>query len=268
MTSAQRIIKICAIALAILLALGIIASLLSALFALAGWLDNDSITGEMKQYPLQETVTSLELELSAARLEILTGEELTVESNLLDLTVREKNGKLSVIEKKRPRFVNQTDAVVKLTLPETFVAEEVEITAGAGSVQIAALTAKTLEMELGAGQLEIDTLCVTESGSIEGGAGQITIRGGELSNLDFDLGVGEVSLACELLGTTKLECGIGEVSLTLPSLREAYSFTLEKGIGEITLNGESVSSNSYGTGDSKIEIAGGIGKIAIVCAAP
>ena len=61
MTSAQQIIKICAIALAILLALGIIASVVSALFALAGWLDNDSLTGEKKQYPLQETVTSLEL---------------------------------------------------------------------------------------------------------------------------------------------------------------------------------------------------------------
>ena len=61
-----------------------------------------------------------------------------------------------------------------------------------------------------------------------------------------------------------MNCGIGEVAIDLQGGSEIYTLDVEKGIGDISVNGESVSSKTViGNGENKLSIEGGIGKISI-----
>ncbi|MBQ8407011.1 MAG: DUF4097 family beta strand repeat protein, partial [Clostridia bacterium] len=141
--------------------------------------------------------------------------------------------------------------------------DDVTIKTGAGKVEIESITAKTLSFTFGAGEVAIGQLSVSVNANIETGAGKFTVVSGLVSNLDLDLGVGETLLKCDLLGESELNCGVGQVSLTL-SKKEDYTLKLDKGIGTIKVDGVSLSGGTVvGQGTNIVEIDGGIGEIAV-----
>ena len=81
------------------------------------------------------------------------------------------------------------------------------------------------------------------------------------------LGIGKTEITSLEVENAKISTGIGEVSVGLKSKAEAYTIKTEKGIGDISLNGKSISDYSVnGNGDKKVEIDGGIGAIKITTA--
>ena len=170
MTQAQKWIKYGAITLAVLLAVGIISGLLTAAGTLLGWLTGDGVLDEMKTYSIDSEITSLELEIGGAEVRIETGKAFSVESNLKHLTVEEKNGCLC-IEQTRQTGFGFDDALLILYVPQDFTFREVDLETGAGMVTIEALSAETISLNLGAGEVNIDNLCATKSCEIDGGAG-------------------------------------------------------------------------------------------------
>jgi len=140
--------------------------------------------------------------------------------------------------------------------------QNVSITTGAGRLHAESLRAKVLELELGAGEVILDSLTVKEHANIDGRAGRITVSGGSVHNLNLDMGVGEFSLTAALTGKSELDFGIGESRITLLGEAEDYSVTAEKGIGEMTVDGKAVSSSGvFGHGESLVDISGGIGAV-------
>ena len=97
---------------------------------------------------------------------------------------------------------------------------------------------------------------------IDGGAGRITISDGALHNLDLDMGVGQLNLTSALTGESDFDLGIGESNITVIGNKDDYKLDIEKGIGNITVDGTSVSNiKEYGNGNNSIEVSGGIGAI-------
>ena len=78
------------------------------------------------------------------------------------------------------------------------------------------------------------------------------------------MGVGKLSLTSKLTGNNKIDSGVGEMNLSLIGTLEDYKISLDKGIGNATINGDNMKdNNTYGTGNSKLDIDGGIGSIDI-----
>ena len=270
MTEAQRIIKYLAIALAVFLTVAIIGGILSAVGVLGGiFLGGDraetDATGDMKTYAVSSGISQLQIRINAADLTIKEGSAFSVESNLKHLTVEEKNGCLTLKDITTIKLNGShtyKGAVLTIYVPAGTVFDEIELTTGAGRVSAGELLAETVDIELGAGDAWIDTLVASKSADLEGGAGRITISGGALHNLDLDMGVGQLNLTAALSGECQLELGIGESNITLIGSRADYALDIEKGIGEVRVDGKVVSDyGSSGNGTAEVEIHGGIGAI-------
>lgn len=263
MTTMQRMIKYCAMAFAVFLSISILSGILGALGMLFGVFGGDA-AGERKSYKVSGEIESLDVEISAAELKIVTGDCFSVESNHKYLTVMEEKGVLIVSEKRSNFGVSSGDVAVVMTIPEKYVFEGALISAGAGKVSIDTLSAKELTLELGAGATEIGTLEVKNHSSVSSGTGKLTIRDGELHDLSMEMGVGKLEFTGRMTGNCDVDFGIGGAELTLLGSRDEYQIELDKGIGEVTLNGKDMSDGGvYGTGENRIDIDGGVGSIRI-----
>ena len=259
MTAAQKVIKYGAIAFAVLLIVSIFGGVLQA----CGLLGTDAVLDEIKTYSVEQEVLRLEVEVGAAEFAIRSGEQFSVESNLKYLTVEEKDGTLTVRED-RKNGKNYEGPVLTLYVPEGYCFEEIDIETGAAVFTVHELSAKTVTLMLGAGQVDIDLLNASEKAEIQGGAGELIIKSGSIKSLDLDMGIGELNLTAALTGDSSLVCGVGESNITLLGAESDYQLRVNKGIGSAWVNGESISGNStHGSGDRAVQIDCGVGAVNI-----
>lgn len=264
MTTVQKIIKYLALVFAIFLSVSIITGICGALFTIAN-LFGANTESEIVNQSIGSDFTSISVNLSAAELEIKTGDKFAVETNHKYLKCEEQDDILKISET-RTLFASHSGGMkVILTVPKGIHFDYVDIRAGAGSVTIDELSSNMLDIELGAGELKAGELVATYKAEIDGGAGSVTISGGRLNNADIDMGVGELNLTSELSGKSSIDYGIGETNLVLIGEEDDYKIELDKGIGEAWLAGRKMSDDSvYGAGENFIEIDGGIGELNII----
>ncbi len=261
MTTFHKVIKYLAMAFAIFLAVSIIGGIIGTVASFSGLFDDDAVLGDAKTYTVSGDITELKIEIDAADFTIKQADTFLVESNLKHLTVKDEDGVLK-IEENKEFGITYTDAMLILYIPTDTVFEKAEITTGAGRMTADTLSTGLLKLELGLGKVNIENLTATSQADIDGGAGDITISGGTLHNLDLDLGVGKLHLTSSILGNSDFDIGTGKTDITIIGNKDDYSIDAEKGIGNITIDGETVSTvNSLGNGENKIEISGGIGAI-------
>lgn len=266
MSAFHKVIKYLAMAFAIFLCVNIFGGIFMALGSLSFFFSGNGTEaiGEMQIYDIEGEISSLSIELSGARLKIVTGNAFSVESNHKYISVNSENGKIRISETKKFFGFSTEGVTVILNVPKDFVFDDVNIEAGAGKVEIDTLSADVLELSFGAGEAEIKNLTANSRAKIDGGAGELTIDGGTLCNLKLDMGVGELTLKSCIEGESRLNYGVGEANLTLLGSLEDYKIEIDKGIGEAKLSGESMKDDSvYGSGENFIEIDGGIGAINI-----
>ncbi len=255
----RDILILAVIALVLLLAIAGVVALVNFLFRDA------SVLGENKIYELWESYHTLDIEISAGNLELQLGDRFILDSNYSYLKVETKDGVLRIYDDLPAVHPTNFEGVkILLIIPKDHVFQTATVTTGAGVVQVQKLSAKQLEMKLGAGEVTIQELFAEHQSKITGGAGEITIRSGNLQNLDLDMGVGQLNLTAALTGKCTLDQGVGELNLTLMGRKQDYFLAVTKGLGDIRIDGESVANDStFGIGDHKVTIHGGIGAINI-----
>ena len=188
----------------------------------SGFFGSDAVTEDIKTYTVSSDIKSLEVKINAADFTIKQGDSFSVESNLKYLTVEDKNGVLTIRDTKK-LIRTYTGAVLTLYIPADTVFDKANITTGAG---------------------------------------KITISGGALHNLDLDMGAGQLNLTSALTGESDFDLGVGESNITVIGNKNDYKLDIEKGLGNITVDGTSVSNiKGQGNGNNDIEISGGIGAI-------
>lgn len=265
MTTTQKVIKYCALAFAIAIIANIIVAILfgvSQLSGILGLTTNTEIKNMEVISPVKTEPTSLEIDLKTAGLEIKTGPEFTIEANSKNIKVQERGTEVKIKETSHNWIKANNQATVQVTIPEDAIFREMKIETGAGKITVDSLTTDELDLDMGAGKVEIKNLTVTREAEIDGGAGKMDILAGIINNLDLDMGVGKCSLTAILTGTNKIEAGVGELNINLLDTKENYRIQLEKGLGSIKLNQEEVKQNVvYGTGRSSIKVKGGIGTV-------
>ncbi len=262
MTTVQKLIKYAALVLAVFLVVNIIAGILGVFSGLLWLVDGSDIAGENKTYELSQNVQSLHIDITAGDLKIISGDNFSLESNHKHLQVSSDNGVLKITETKR--YLNGTfnDVHLILTIPKNVALSSADISTGAGIVEIQWLDAGRISLEQGAGEIVISFLRAQENIVIQGGAGRLTISEGMLKNLDLDMGVGEMNLRCRLSGDCQLDLGVGQTNLELIGSPEDYTITFQKGLGDAKLDGDTMNADrTYGTGNNRIYIEGGVGSI-------
>lgn len=262
MTTFQKVIKYLAMAFAIFLIVSIIGGILSLFGLFGGFFSGNAVADEIKTYAVSSNISDLKVEINAADFIIKQGDSFSVESNLKHLSVDDKNGVLTIKDKKSFSGSNYSGAVLTLYIPKETVFKKADITTGAGRLSIECISADTVSFELGAGEVTINTLIANSDADINGGAGMITISGGALHDLNLDMGVGQLNLTSALTGDSEFDLGVGESNITVIGNKDDYKLDIEKGIGNITVDGTSVSNiEGQGSGNDRIEISGGIGAI-------
>ena len=152
-------------------------------------------------------------------------------------------------------------AWIRITIPDGHVFNDVEIDTGAGTLDIEKLTTDYLDLDIGAGAVTINQISVPMQAGISTGAGRLFIGNCFMMNADLDLGTGEVRVNGELMGESRVNCGIGKVDLVLRG--NDYTIDFDSGAGEADLNGQVMHEGTYGNGSNIIEIDGGIGEISV-----
>ena len=258
MTDSRKIIKYLSLGLAILL--GVLA--VAGIFTVIG--RSVSVVGDTWRYEPENysEIIGLEMEIDAGEIKIQRGDRFIVVSNMKYIDV--SDGKNVVIKERDHLAANYNDAFMTIYIPEDMSLTELDITVGAGTFNADTLSAERLDLEFGAGEVNIGALYATHEADIESGAGKVTVGGGRLCDLQLDMGVGELNLTSEIVGEGELNLGVGEVSITLLGKRDDYTLEMNKGVGDIRFDGESLSNGkTVGNGQNFVEINGGVGSISV-----
>ena len=267
MIKVQKIIKYLAIGFAIFLIVNIISLCAYGIISIGNIFnnnENNTITEGFKNINTKNKINKLELETKGVAIIVKQGDKLKIETDNKDIKTKESNNKLLIIEDNNKWF-NKTDYTeLIIYIPKDYQFDEISIDSGAGKIEIDTLNTKKLDLDLGAGQVNISDLFVSENADIDGGAGEINIASSSIQNLDLDLGVGKVTLNSSLYGFNEIDGGIGELIVNLIGTENNYQINCTKALGKITLNNEKIKSDTrYGNGNNLIEINGGIGNINI-----
>ncbi len=247
MTVFQRVVKYCAMAFAVYLIVmifgGIIAGV-GGLSFLSGRSEEGS--GEPKVYSVRQDIGEIKIDIGAVDCEIVTADIFSVESNSSNIKVSDADGRLVITDStKNPK----TPVKLKLTVPADVHIKNIDITAGAGDIYAEKLICSSLNLECGAGDVEIGEAVATIKADIEGGVGEITIGSGSLNDLDIEMGVGSLTLTSRLRGDCDLELGVGDADITLIGASEDYcinddfgrnegrtTVNIDKGIGVVKVD--------------------------------
>lgn len=260
MTSVQRIIKYLAIAFAGFLIFTIFSGIITIIGGIGGIFNKENTTIIDKK-ELNNLTSYLDINLKKSTLNIKKSNRLYVEVSSDDIKVIEDGNKITIEDKSKNNIFSFSKETVNLYIPEDYKYDLININTGAGDMNIEYLNTKKLVLDLGAGKTSIDTL-YSDDTNIETGAGSLSISGGEIGNANIDLGVGKIDIKAKVYGKNKIESGIGSVKLSL--IDNDYKFTIDKGIGSISFNGDKIKSDStIGTGENTIDINGGVGSITI-----
>ena len=273
MTTAQKVIKYLANAFAIFLIVTIISSvlnigydILSAIGAITTK-ENKILDDFITISDNTEEVSSLKLDTKGLDLQIKNGERLEVKTNNSNVKYSSENGNIVIKEEKQNTwdFEKSYEGTIIIYLPEYMEQiDEVKMDIGAGTVSIETLNTQSLYLDLGAGNITIDNIIVSKETKINGGAGNISINSGKVSNLDLDLGIGKTNIKADVTGKSKIDTGVGNLDLYLTLSKEDYKIDIDKGIGEIKFNDNTIEDNtSFGEGSNYIKINGGVGEINI-----
>ena len=99
---------------------------------------------------------------------------------------------MTIVDK--PKAVGYYNATLTLCIPTGTVFESVNIETGAAKLTVDTLTARSLKLKLGAGDVRFDSLNASSDVDIEGGTGHITVADGTLNNLTLNMGVGNTRI--------------------------------------------------------------------------
>lgn len=248
---------------AVILAVCIIAAIISSIWGLAtGILGVGTDNGDTKiesRFSSSTAQNALYMDIGAGNVTIEKGDTFTAYSECEKINCRQEGNRIIVTEK--GGFVMaERDRKVTVYIPENLMLDEVYLYMGAGKLNADVINTKSFYLDLGAGEITIDRLLVSDKTDIDSGAGKLTVKSGDVNNVKADTGTGQVNFAATLRGKNEFDHGIGELNLTVLGRQEEYTVNIDNGIGDANINGKSVSDGEYGSGTNVIDIDNGIGE--------
>lgn len=229
----------------------------------------DILTGNVQRFRLGEEVEVLKIEAGGCRFQTKSSGDASfyVEtSGSGKFQAYLENGILQIRETPTSRRWNSWDewekCVVILYVPEGYHYGEVDISLGAGELEINGLDGDKVSLEVGAGRIAADGL---KAGTLElkAGMGQIELRNVDVRELEAEIGMGELSLQGNIEESADASCAMGNVDMRLTGSQEDFNYRISGAMGNIDLGSESYS----GLGMSKTVDNGAAKNMELECEA-
>lgn len=180
------------------------------------------------EYDRYSDIDELKMDVHSAQIKIRTDgtlkNEIRIESEEnsqnIDVTQKEKTLYIESKGKGWEKFFQDTMEMT-VFLPESYCLKDVQMTIGAGTLDIEKICCKELQLDVGAGRLQAEQY-QAEKAKLSCGAGTIRLSGGnEPERIDAD-------------------CGVGQIYMEIGGKKEAYNYDLNCSIGKISIDGEKV----------------------------
>lgn len=270
MNRENSIIRTLALCFAFILAISIIAGIISAVVSVLSLFD---ITGDGNNYKEvytlvnvenMDNIKNLDLDLSASTVKLEESSSFKIETNNKNIFYEINDFTISIKDKKKHSIRKRNKSVITIYVPKSYIFNNVSFSLGAGLTDIDSLSMKKGIFNLGAGKFTCNNLNVQDELIINGGAGKIDIDSGNINNMKLDMGVGSVNITTSLIGSSDIDGGVGSINLALKDSLKNYKIYASKGIGSIKLNDEEIKNEVVvGNGENSIKIDGGVGSINI-----
>lgn len=127
-----------------------------------------------------------------------------------------------------------------LTFPAGTNFGEIDIEAGAGTMEMVSLQAEEITVEVGAGEFIMNRMEAKEL-SAEIGAGRLVVSDMHAKDVSLMVGVGDCTYEGAITNELEAECSMGNIALTLDGKESDYNYELECSAGNIDINGSVVS---------------------------
>lgn len=98
------------------------------------------------------------------------------------------------------------------------------------------VTCGELCMDVGAASIKMNALDVTELLDVSVGAGSVEMKGGTYQNANIECGVGNFEMSGTVDGNLTAECGMGNTIIKLNGNEDDYNYVLSCGMGSLTVN--------------------------------
>lgn len=265
-------IKYGATAFAMLLAIGIIGTIITVILSIVSAFDIES--GEKiditKEFNEVDNIDTIEIDIANCSLEIIEGDTISVEAKQVEkdfkLDLSGKTLKIGEDNKEWFQFFNWSNkqGSVIVTLPSGYIAKEFDINTGVGKVNISNLHTEKLKLDAGTGSVVGKNITVTKESKIDTGTGSIELSDISMANVRLDTGTGSVYYEGELLGRNKIDTGTGSVELSIKGRKEDYYITVDSGSGKTYLNDSAVSRkyrSDNSNAQNSIDIDSGTGSV-------
>lgn len=131
---------------------------------------------------------------------------------------------------------------ITLYVPRNFGFENVDIEMGAGVLEVSDLLAgDCISLEVGAGQIVIDNI-QSNTLELEIGAGEIKLKNMDVyEELSAEVGMGNFEANGVVMGKADIQCAMGNVDLELAGGETSYNYIVECAMGNIDIGNHSYS---------------------------
>ncbi|KAF5069744.1 MAG: hypothetical protein BI182_00655 [Acetobacterium sp. MES1] len=269
-------IKYLAIAFGLVLALGIISSIVNGGVALLrgfGFIDNRPPITEQNSHSFKQDFSgkleSVLIKFDAGSITLQSGDTFQVEGTNIpaSLTATLDNSKLVIEDQENtnilPNLIGKDKAPnLVVTIPRDTHLKKMELEIGAGRGELLEIITDELILKQGAGEIVADQL-QADSGKLNGGAGAVHFTDVQLNDFAIKGGVGLIDIQGLVTGDLEIDCGVGQTSLDINASVNDYFITADQGIGPITINGQNLSETGTGSKSAPhhIDIDGGVGPV-------
>lgn len=269
-------IKYLAIAFGLVLALGIISSIVNGGVALLrgfGFIDNRPPITEQNSHSFKQDFSgkleSVLIKFDAGSITLQSGDTFQVEGTNIpaSLTATLNNSKLVIEDQENtnilPNLIGKDKAPnLVVTIPRDTHLKKMELEIGAGRGELLEIITDELILKQGAGEIVVDQL-QADSGKLNGGAGAVHFTDVQLNDFAIKGGVGLIDIQGLVTGDLEIDCGVGQTSLDINASVNDYFITADQGIGPITINGQNLSETGTGSKSAPhhIDIDGGVGPV-------
>lgn len=223
-----------------------------------------------------DTLRNLYIEVGDCKLYIKESEDeyvkLAIDGNESRFRYRVEDDSLRLVRKAGWNWVGinwgayDTSDKIYLYLPKGTSLDHADIEVGAGYIESVDLTARALNIDVGAGVCKVDSLTADDTVVLSVGAGTIRVNrlacnvadldigAGNLEiddamiakEADIDLGMGNVDVGGIIEGNLNIDCSMGNVRLDMDDAEEDHNFDVECSMGEVKVGSRSYSSLSSG----------------------
>lgn len=233
MTEIQKIIKYCALALAIFLIFIIVTTIANVGYNILEKTDliNDSNSKLLKNNIVisnnESEIREIDIDIKSSNIILKTAKNFKVETNNKDIKYSYEDGKVLIKQNNVNKwyFNKNNNSKLIFYIPSEISLEKINLNNNVGDVKI--------DFE-------------------------------KISNLNIDLDVGDIFVKSMLSGKNIIKSNIGDINLELSLKQEDYKFEFDKDIGEVKLNNNKIKRDTI-TGDrnNNLKIKTNIGDIKI-----